>query len=131
MLKPAHGGPMIERPGGGDKRATVGRVTGHTSAPKIRVHAIEQEGLVVVDLNIRAETSSLRRLAGGHVKNASLIRVVFNERLCACNHHGTATRCKKRNVFEHRRNGMIAYKNAGVVGCITIQNCSREVDGLS
>src|SRR5258708_25062945 len=131
MLEPTHSRPAVEGPRSGNKRAAIGGIARYSSTPKICIHAIEQKRLIVVDLNIRTETSSFRRLASRYVKNTSLIGVVLDERLSARDHHRTSARRQKCDVFKHYRKSMVAYEHAGIVRRIAIKNCTGKVDRLS
>ena len=79
------------------------------------IEPVEQEGLVIVNLHIAAESSARQGNPGGDVEQAGLLGVDFNERALAARNRGTPARIDQSNVLIEVGVRRIADEDAGVV----------------
>ena len=95
VLEPSDGGVNVERSGRVDYGVASGGVTEDAGisidGPETGVEAVEQEGLVVIDLHVAAEGSVGHADAGGNVQEPRLLCVQFEKWILAiCDHGATA-----------------------------------------
>src|SRR4051812_45359589 len=115
VLQPADTGKLAERTGRVDRRIARGGIAVYATVPQAGIEPVEQEGLVIVNLHVAAESSTCQGKPGGNVEQAGLLSVDLNEWALAARDCGTSARINQSDVLIKVGVRGIADEDAGVV----------------